>query len=75
MQSYKIVLEDVHLEPSNAFIYLDGYRADDGKKLRLPLSPQLFEFPAGSEIFAEMTKLADGFRQHIGREINIQSPN
>lgn len=70
-QKYIIILDAVAMEPSNAFIFLDGRIEGSNKMVRLPLSPQIFEIPTGSDILKEMTILADGFRTKIGKKINI----
>ena len=70
---YIMRIEDVHLCSQTATVYVDGTDINTQKRYRMPINPQDYKFPEGSDIISDMEKIAEGFRLRIGTNLTIQS--
>ena len=74
IKKYKCVIIDAQVESSGTvpYVYLKCYIPEKSKEMVFQYNPQSFKFPAGSDIYEEMKKLAEGFNINSGKSIILE---
>lgn len=73
--AYTVIVEDVVFSSEgNPVILIDGVCEQNGKKIRVPLTADLFKFQIGMDISTEMEKTAKLMQKRAHSEIGLKLP-